>query len=495
MLRPQLCFYQRLSVSLVIVFLIIMSVFVIASSHLQDSMKDESEQMLHLDLASHLVSDNPLLKMGVHDYDSLSNLFHTLMVLGPNFEFYFIDTEGKIKTYSAEKGEVVLERIDLAPIKALLDTDPTLPVRGDDPKSSDKHKIFSVAPVFNEAELQGYLYVIIGGARYDSIAESMKRSEGVQMFIMVMVAGTLFLLCALLILFRFFTAPLKILSDDMDTFRASGFDLDGSGVKLRPWRNESRNEVQRLGFSFNDMLNHIDAQMKKLKQTDNERRIMLADLSHDLRTPLANLQGYIETLSLKGDIITSEERQRFIQICEKNLFNLKRLIDQIFELAYLEGGHVTLKKEKFMLAELLHDVAAKFTMNAQSKGVTIHVDTGNKNGYVNADIGKLERVLTNLIENAIRHTPKGGEIHIGVSEAAGNLVIEVKDSGVGISERELNHIFKARYQASNSEEDTAIHAGLGLAICQKLMTLLESQLEVSSELGKGTSFKFSLVKA
>jgi signal transduction histidine kinase len=82
-----------------------------------------------------------------------------------------------------------------------------------------------------------------------------------------------------------------------------------------------------------------------------------------------------------------------------------------------------------------------------------------------------------------------------VSEAAGNLVIEVKDSGVGISERELNHIFKARYQASNSEEDTAIHAGLGLAICQKLMTLLESQLEVSSELGKGTSFKFSLVKA
>ncbi|MBF7071801.1 HAMP domain-containing histidine kinase [Glaciecola sp. MH2013] len=495
MWHPKLCFYQRLSVSLVIVFLIIMSVFVIASSHLQDSMKDESEQLLHIDLASHLVSDNPLLKTGVHDYESLSNLFHTLMVLGPNFEFYFLDTQGNIKTYSAEKGEVVLEKVSLSPLLSMLKPNPTLPVRGDDPKSNGKQKIFSVAPVYNESQLQGYLYVIIGGARYDSIAENMKRSEGVQMFIMIMVAGTLFLLFALLLLFKFFTAPLKILSDDMDTFRASGFDLDGSGVKLRPWRNESRNEVQRLGFSFNDMLRHIDDQMKQLKQTDNERRIMLADLSHDLRTPLANLQGYVETLSLKGDSISADERKRFIKICEKNLFNLKRLIDQIFELAYLEGGHVTLKKEHFMLAELLHDVAAKFSINAQSKGVTLNVQCDQKNGYVNADIGKLERVLTNLIENAIRHTPEGGSIHIGVVELDGNLVIEVKDSGVGISERELNHIFKARYQASNTGDDSSIHAGLGLAICQKLMDLLDSKLEVSSELGKGTSFKFSLARS
>jgi signal transduction histidine kinase len=494
MWRPKLCFYQRLSVSLVIGFLIIMSIFVLASSRLQDSMKDESEQMLHLDLASHLVSDNPLLKTGVYDYDALGNLFHTLMVLGPSFEFYFVDTQGNIKTYSAEKGEVIKNSIDLAPILALLEPNPTLPVRGDDPKSESKHKIFSAAPVYNDDNLQGYLYVIIGGARYDSIVENMKRSEGVQTFAMIIIAGTLFLLFALLLLFRFFTAPLKILSDDMDTFRASGFDLDGSGVKLRPWRNESRNEVQRLGFSFNDMLNHIDAQMKKLRQTDNERRILLADLSHDLRTPLANLQGYIETLALKGNSISEEERQRFMDICEKNLFNLKRLIDQIFELAYLEGGHVTLKKENFMLAELLHDVAAKFTINAQNKGITLSVNTEAKNGYVHADIGKLERVLTNLIENAIRHTPENGNININVIESDKYLTIEVKDSGVGISERELNHIFKARYQASNSEEDSAIHAGLGLAICQKLMTLLDSKLEVSSELGKGTSFRFSLVQ-
>ncbi|MFT5540841.1 MAG: signal transduction histidine kinase [Glaciecola sp.] len=492
MFRPKLCFYQRLAISLVAGFLIILSVFMVASNKLQDAMKDEGEQRLHIDLASHLVSDNPLLKTGVYDYDALANLFHTLMVLGPNFEFYFVDPQGFIKTYSAEKGEVIRSQIDLAPILAILDPETLLPVRGDDPKSDAKHKIFSAAPVYNDDQLQGYLYVIIGGARYDSIVENLRKSKGVQTFAMVMIAGTLFLLFALLLLFRFFTAPLKILSDDMDAFRANGFDIDGSGVTLRPWRNDSRNEVQRLGFSFNDMLNHIDAQMKTIKQTDNERRVLLADLSHDLRTPLANLQGYIETLSLKGNTISNEERQRFMKICEKNLYNLKRLIDQIFELAYLESGHVTLKKENFMLAELLHDIAAKFTINAQTKGIKIAVNSGFKNAYVFADIGKLERVLTNLIENAIRHTPQNGKISIDVTERSDSLLVEVEDSGVGISERELNHIFNARYQASNSGKDSGLHAGLGLAICQKLVVLLDSNLEVESELGRGTSFSFSL---
>lgn len=492
MWRPQLCFYQRLAVSLVLGFLIILGIFVLASSKLQDSMKDESQQRLHVDLAAHLVHDNPLLQTGVYDYDALSNLFHTLMVLGPNFEFYFVDPQGLILTYSAEKGEVVRSQISIEPIVAVLQSESSMPVKGDDPKSQSKKKIFSAAPVYNNDELQGYLYVIIGGARYDSIVESLHQSKGVQTFAMVILAGVLFLLFALLLLFRFFTAPLKILSDDMDAFRASGFDLDGSGVTLKPWRNESRNEVQRLGFSFNDMLNHIDLQMHKIKQTDNERRVLLADLSHDLRTPLANLQGYIETLSLKGNTISDEERQRFMQICEKNLHNLKRLIDQIFELAYLEGGHVTLKKESFMLAELLHDIAAKFTINAQNKGIRLNVHSGQMNAFVYADIGKLERVLTNLIENAIRHTPEGGEIDISVVEGADTLTVEVKDSGVGISERELNHIFNARYQASNSKEDSGLHAGLGLAICQKLMVLLDSKLEVKSELGNGTSFSFCL---
>lgn len=488
----RLCFYQRLSVSLVAGFLIILSLFMVASTEVNDTMKNESSQRLHVDLAKHLVHDNPILKTGVYDYDALKNLFHTLMVLGPSFEFYFIDPQGFIKTYSKDIGEVALEKIDLAPVKEFINGTTAMPIVGDDPKSLDKQKIFSAEAVYNNDELQGYLYVIIGGERYDTIAQNLKRSRGVQHLVLVIGAGSLFLLFALLLLFRFFTAPLKQLSDDMDEFRAGGFDLSKAGIKPRPWKDDSRNEVQRLGNSFNQMIEHIDMQLRQLKQTDQARKTMLADLSHDLRTPLANLQGFIETLALKGEQISSQERAEFMQISLKNLHNLKHLIDQIFELAYLEGGHVTLKKESIVLAELLHDIAAKFTFKAESKDLKINVRAASQNAYVYVDIGKLERVLTNLIDNAIRHTHAGGSIDVNVSERDQELVVEVKDTGVGISEKELSYIFDARYQASNKEDDAQLHTGLGLAICQKLMILLDSRLEVKSELGKGTSFSFKL---
>ena len=492
MWRPRLCFYQRLSVSLVAVFLCVITLFVIGSSHMQESLKHEGEQRLHLFLASHLVNDNPLLQTGVYDYQALKNLFHTLMVLGPSFEFYFVDPSGKILTYSAPQGEVLLQKIDLEPVNTLLNNSTNLPIYGTDPKLEFTHKIFSVAPVFNKDQLQGYLYVIIGGAQYDSIIESLQKNKSIQQFIMVIVAGTLFLFCALMLLFKVFTLPLKQLSDDMDSFRNSGFNLKASGVALLPWKNDSRNEVQRLGFSFNEMLQHIDHQWQKLKSIDTERRSLLADLSHDLRTPLANLQGYVETLALKGESLGANERQQFINISLKNLRNLKRLIDQIFELAYLESGHIKMKKENLLLAELLHDIVAKFTIKALDKKITLQVFAQDNNAYVHADIEKLERVLTNLIENAIRHTPENGKIEIQVSALAEQVQVSVIDTGVGIAPEEIAYIFNARYQASNSERDASAHVGLGLAISEKLVNLLGSKLQVTSKLGDGTTFSFCL---
>lgn len=492
MWRPRLCFYQRLSVSLVTVFFGVITLFAVASSYLQESVTREGEQRLHLDLAHHLVHDNPLLKTGVYDYDALKNLFHTLMLLGPSFEFYFVDPQGEILTKSAETGEVLRNQIDLKPVLALLEDSSSLPLYGNDPKSQDRDKIFSAAPVYNGEKLQGYLYVIIGGAQYDSIVDSLKKNKGIQQFAMVIVAGTLFLFFALMLLFRVFTLPLKRLSDDMDLFRNSGFNLESSGVSLLPWRDDSRNEVQRLGHSFNEMLKHIDLQWEQIKSTDAQRRTLLADLSHDLRTPLANLQGYVETLALKGESLGAHERQTFIDISLKNLHNLKRLIDQIFELAYLESGHIKLKKENFLLTELLHDIAAKFKIKANEKNITLTVQAEKINAYVSADIEKLERVLTNLLENAIRHTPENGKIEIGVNMMQDKIQISVVDSGVGIAKEELAYIFDARYQASNTERDANSHVGLGLAISQKLVNVLGSNLTVESELGHGTSFSFSL---
>ncbi|WP_371195606.1 sensor histidine kinase [Glaciecola sp. SC05] len=491
---PTLCFYQRLAVSLVAGFFLVIALLAAASSYLQTAIQREGEQRLHLELAAHLANDNPLLKTGVYDYDALKGLFHTLMILGPSFEFYFLGPQGDILSYSAEPGTLIKKQIDLSPIKNLIDDSSQLPLYGEDPKSEKNTKIFSAAPVFDGEKLQGYLYIIIGGEEYDSIIEGIQRSKGVQQFAMIILAGLVFLLFALLLLFRLLTAPLKRLSDDMDIFRASGFNLAASGVILQPWKNDSRNEVQRLGFSFNEMLKHIDKQWQLIKQTDGQRRSLLTDLSHDLRTPLANLQGFIETLAIRGQDLSAQEQKRFIDISLKNLHNLKRLIDQIFELAYLESGHVKMKLESFLLNELLHDIAAKFAIKSKDKNIQIHVKVRAAQTYVTADIEKLERILTNLIENAIRHTPEGGRIEMLITDAGNRVGLSVIDSGVGIAKEELQRIFDARYQASNTERDSNTHVGLGLAISQKLVELFDGQLEVTSDLGMGTTFYFTLAK-
>ena len=488
----KLCFYQRLAISLVVVFSLVLGVFFFASVYLQQHTQYEAEQRLHINLAEHLVQDNPLLQTGVYDYEALKNLFHTLMVMGPSFEFYYLNPRGEVLTYSSELGPLSRKQVDLEPIQSLLSDSSRLPIKGDDPRDNSGQKIFSVAPVFADQQLQGYIYVIIGGQAFDSILAGLNRSSAMQHFALFAGAALIFLLVALLVLFKNFTRPMKVLSDDMDGVRAADFDQGTMRLARKPWKRESHNEVHRLGCAFNDMLTHIGTQFDRLQHTDTQRRILLADLSHDLRTPLANLQGYIETLQLQGDSLSPQERQRFIDISLRNARNLKRLIDQIFELAYLEAGQVALNVDTFSLAELLHDIAAKFTISAESKDVHLAIELTDEDVFISTDIGKLERVLTNLIENALRHTQQGGRITLGVSKQANGVRVDIRDTGNGISQHELAFIFDARYQASNQCKDSRIHAGLGLAICKKLSELLDSQLSVTSEVGKGTCFSLDV---
>ncbi|WP_339767714.1 HAMP domain-containing sensor histidine kinase [uncultured Paraglaciecola sp.] len=488
----RICFYQRLAISLVAVFMLVMIACFYSTNELQKLTQQEAAQKLHIGLAEHLVRDNPLLKEGVYDYAALGNLFHTLMILGPSFEFYYLDPQGKILTYSAEPGKVKAESVNIAPIKSLIGDNQNFPIEGDDPRQLGRQKIFSAAPVFNDDKLQGYLYVIIGGERYDSILANLKNSQSMREIALFLVVGLLLLLAALLVIFKYFTSPLQRLSDDMDKVREADFHREQLPRDLAVWNKNSYNEVDRLGCAFTDMLTHINKQFDQLSQIDSQRRTLLADLSHDLRTPLSSLQGYIETLAINDDTLSVKDRKHFIDVSLKNAKNLKHLIDQIFELAYLEGGQVTLHQEPFPLGELLHDVAAKFALDAQGKNIQISVIPNDCEYHVFADIGKLERVLTNLIANAIRHTPEFGKIDLAVAIHDEKLRVDIRDTGVGISAKEIAYIFDARYQASNTETDACSHAGLGLAICRKLMTLLNSDLKVESQLGKGTCFSFEL---
>ena len=489
---PSLCIYQRMAVALGLVFILILGGFVWVSSSMQHHLTKQAEQSLHLTLAQNLVAEHPILKTGVTDYDALKSLFHTQMLLGPRFEFYFLDPQGRILTYSDSLGEIAQPLIDVMPIRQLLSEHSALPIYGKDPLNPKQDKIFSAFPVMNDTALQGYLYIIIGGQEYESIWAALKQDKMYSQLLLAVLFSMIFCLLVLLVLFKNLTQPLKALSIDMDRFRMAQFDLDKASISLKPWSQHSRNEVHRLGHSFNEMVQHIDSQMAQLHQVDQERRQLLSDLSHDLRTPLANLQGYMETLKLQQHQLTSDQRSTFIDISLKNMLNLQRLIDQIFALAHLESGSIKLELETFPIAELLHDVVAKFAIQAEQKQIYLAVDIADESDFVHSDIEKIERVLSNLINNALRHTPANGTITISTEPLVENVAITVTDTGVGISPDAQKHICTPRYQADNQVKDDIQHAGLGLAICQKLLCYLNSELSVKSELGSGASFTFSL---
>lgn len=483
--------YQRLSLSLFGVFIAIVCVFYFWSQQVEQKTRYESEQHLHLSLAANLARDNPLLQKGVYDPKALENLFHTLMVLGPAFEFYFVDPKGNLLTHSIDNSLIKRNKINLIPLIELTRNQAPLPIYGDDPRHASRKKVFSAAPVFNGTQLQGYLYVIVAGERYESAYNKQQGNSQAELSVVFAIVALLFLFVVMLGLFWYFTSPLCRLMSDMRALKLEKFDK--SRVLLHTWKSNSQNEVHQLGHVFHEMVEQINDQLVQLKQIDIHRRELLADISHDLRTPLASLQGYVEMIAIKGESIKEEDRDKYVKTALKNASQLKMLIDQIFELAHLEGGQVSINLETFNLTELLYDVVAKFQLKAESLNIKIAIIPEYSNIHVYSDIGKLERILSNLIDNALRHTPEGGIIQLKVSDVNNNeCYLIVKDNGTGIKAEEIAYIFDARYRASNAIQSESRHAGLGLAITQKLLALLKCEIRVQSQLGEGTSFSLNL---
>lgn len=487
-----LSLYQKLAWSLVIIFCFICALVYAWSKQLEHSSHHHAEQNLHIHLAEHLVQDNPLIKQGIYDYKALENLFHTLMLLGPAFEFYFVDPQGKILTYSAQAGKVKRTHIDLSPLKRLINDATLTPIYGDDPRDNNKQKIFSAAPVYNQEQLQGYMYVIIGGEAYDTTLNKIKANDSLYLNAIWLIAALLFLLIAMLLLFRFFTSPIKRLANDISRIEAANYQL--TDFKLPAYSNKN-NEIGHLSRGIQAMLNRIDEQFRSLQQSDLRRRELLTHLSHDLRTPLASLQGFLEVLTSPARHLSTQEQQHYLAVSNNNCQQLKLLIEQIFELANLENGHVKIKTETFNLGELIYDCIAKFSLTAQNKGICLGVEPAICDFTVVADIAKLERVLSNLIDNAIRHTNQGDSINIRVSQKhTTQLYVDVSDTGVGINNDELTAIFEPHYQGRNSNKAGRQQGGLGLAICRGLLKLMDSEINVHSELGKGTQFRFNLTQ-
>lgn len=302
-------------------------------------------------------------------------------------------------------------------------------------------------------------------------------------------AGALvFALLAGLMVFSMLTQRLRRLADAVDAFRNSNF----SGSVQVPSSNPDGDEIDRLGYAFEQMEKRIVDQVQRLQSIDVQRRELLANVSHDLRTPIASMRGYLETLLLKEGTMSPEEQRNYLEVAAKQSERLGKLVSHLFELTKLDAHEVSLNLENFPIAELLQDVAQKFQLAGNQKGVRIETDIGDLMPSVRADISLIERVMDNLIENALRHCVHGAVVRLGLIQHDGAVTVYVSDTGSGIATEDLGKVFDRFYQGNRNHGNGGGGAGLGLAITKRIISLHGSEIRVESTLGQGTRFYFQL---
>ena len=477
-----------------ILFLVIATIGVLVFfifSYSSDLYQQEHTQKFNDTLSEHILSENILLKDGQIDDKGLKDIIHMLMVINPSIEVYITDVTGKILAYSAPSEKIKLKYISLEPIHRFLEKKGNYPIKGDDPRHLYRKKVFSVSPIqSSRQQVEGYLYVILAGEAYDSVTAMIKDSYILKLGILGLVLCLGVALLFGLLLFSMITKRVTRLSGVMSSFLSNTKDQD-HGPRY-PAPEHPRDEIDQLGRKFNIMADQIDKQINELKSNDAKRRELIANVSHDLRTPLTSLHGYIETLYLKDQQISPEQRKRYLQTIISHSERLKQLISELFELAKLDSVETLLNVESFSLGELIQDVTHHYQLRAETNHISINTDFGQELPFAYGDIGLIQRVLENLLDNALRHTPEGGNITVSIANKQENIVVKIADTGCGIPETDLPHIFDRFYQSSKEENPESFHSGLGLAIAKRILDLHGSWIKANSAPDQGTTFSFSL---
>jgi two-component system OmpR family sensor kinase len=483
--------YGRLALTLLALLLLAGALHLALVIHTTRRHVQEVTQRLHQPLAANIVTDRTLMLDAGIDQAALDDVLHMLMVVNPSIEVYLTDPDGALVAFSAPPGEVVRERIDLAPVAAFLDGDTDFPLLGDDPREARGRKIFSAAPITDEGgRLHGYLYIVLGGQHYDSVAGMFEQSEVFRLGLGLAVLGLLITLIVGFLAFHWLTRRLRRLSGIVRAFERVGH---AQAISLPDWqRGAGADEIDQLGIALEQMSARIAGHLRDLERVDTARRELVAQVSHDLRTPLAALQGYLETLLIKRDRLAMHELCEHLEQALRHARRLGHLIDELFELATLQSDDAELRPEPFSLAELAQDVAQKFQLSAEAKPVRLEVEVGETAPFVAADISRIERVLDNLLDNAIKYTPPGGVVRVGVTAEPDQVEVAVSDDGPGIAEADLERIFEL-FQRAEGEATRGIEGtGLGLAIARRILELHGAQLKVASRIGAGSRFWFRL---
>jgi two-component system OmpR family sensor kinase len=413
-----------------------------------------------------------------------------LAEVNPDIDIYLIDGEGGVVESSVPDTERRRDRIDLEPVRRFVAGNAGLPIVGTDPRDVRDHRVFSAAPLRIPDCPAEFLYIVLHRQDHAPGGQRLKTYYAIGESAGVVLAVAIFAAIASLLMLRALTRRLGGLESAMQQFRDSNFSTLALEPPAQP--NDRSDEIDRLAHLFGELSERVRKQFDELKDTDRMRRELLSSISHDLRTPLATQQVHLESLVLQSSGLTAAEREEYLTIALKQTRQLSRLVDQLMQAAKLDGHQVTVEAEPFQLAELVQDVAQKFELAARERGIELRADISPEPPLVYADIGLIERVINNLIENALQHASTSRLVKLQVSRVGAGVRFSVSDSGMGIPQDELQKVFERFYRIDKSRRSDKGNAGLGLSIVKRILDLHRCAIHVESEVGRGTTFWFDL---
>ena len=413
----------------------------------KQTIEQRTKQSLHKDLARHMRDDNPLMVGTDYNPVALKSIFHTLMLIGPDFEIYFLDAQGKITTHAAPEGTELTEYVDLAPIHRFLANE-AYPILGEDPRTPADPKVFSVAAIQELGSTVGYLYVLIGSNRHAVIANAQVDSSYIALAALVLISILGFAIGAYMLVKRSLLNPIEQVTDKLQQQAEHDFRLEPDFTKQVP-------ELVPVARSYELMAKHIQQQFLHLEHQSSQRRQTLIQLSHDLKTPLSSVLGYLETWQLQNP-----ESDPLIDVAYRNSNKLFEQLNALFDTAKQENELPTYEYQSIDFNRLLTLCEETFKSQLIAKRIQLNVTIAGSVSIV-GEQKLIERLMFNLMENAIRHAPHDGELSIVVEQGA-----EDKRTRVTIQNEVDNHAIKGSL-------------GIGTRIVQSILMLHHSVLETT----------------
>lgn len=461
----------------------------------------EALQRLSQGLARHIVEHWP--EIAAPDRDSADRaareaLLSKLMVVNPGVQVYVLDADGRVEAYIGEPGMVRQPQVDLTAVRTFLAGAP-LPLLGTDPMGGGIPRIFSAAmfaPRAGDVRPPGYLYVVLDGRAREQVAGSISQRPAWLGAAWALAAGALATWALGALLLRHLTRPLQRLAAQM-----RGYDLKAPALGAppeaarssppsptdrpaappgpphphphpphRPLQAPRGDEVQAIGAAWAEMTARIESQARREHEQAAAHREVMAGVAHDLRTPLTALHGHLEALSGEvGPIRVDQDARLRAALAQSD--KVRRLSQQLFELAALQSTDQVLHRERFQLEDLVTDTVQKFGLAMDGPLVTLQGTAPGRLTF-EGDLQLIERALTNLIDNAIRHAPGQPAVQVRLERIGPQACVMVEDTGPGLPPDVWQRLDEGR-----SLRDPPLKragggiGGLGLAIAQRVAVL------------------------